>query len=103
MLLSSNYKHQSHKVLQWLCCIHLFFILLYARCPTILKKIKRDQIDISSNLPLIPEALEEVLDFVEHYHQTLYHLLTVYLERKTFLSFVCSPEKSAKWVVIGDV
>lgn len=88
------------KVLQWLYCIHLFFILLYVQCLTISKKIKRDQIDISSNLSLIPEAPEELLDCVEHDHQPLYHLLTIYRERKTFSSFVCGPEESAKWVVI---
>lgn len=94
VLLSTNCKHWTHRILQWLYCLHLVFILLYVLCPTIWKKIKRDQIDISSNLSLIPEALEELLDCVEHDYQPLYHLLTIYWERKTFSSFVCGPEKA---------
>lgn len=59
-------------------CIHLVFILLHVQCPTISKKIKRDQTAISSNPPLIPGAFEELLDFEEQDDQPLYHPLTIY-------------------------
>lgn len=78
-------------------CIHLVFILLYLKCPIISKKIKTDQIAVSSNPPLIPGAFEELLDFEEQDDQPLHHLLTIYWQRITFLSSAINKSSPLAW------